>query len=260
LDICFFIGAVISVLALSAFAVLAASPGRMALWHTVRACVADFKLIGAPFPCVMVDLSGGEDRGYVVLRAPFGPPDTILAPTRKVVGVEDPWLQSQDAPNFFEAAWRARSLFREKGREPRPNQFALAVNSALNRSQDQLHIHLGCLAPSARRALTSVAERLPIGVWERVGDIVPGARLWAFRTGKKYLDGIYPFRLAAEGLAGRVRNRALLTIFVTQAHTTTDEFVILASSAGDSGPHGQLAAEDILDLACSSQPGAPRSN
>ena len=33
---------------------------RLALWQIVRACVADFKLTGAPFPCLEVDLSGGE--------------------------------------------------------------------------------------------------------------------------------------------------------------------------------------------------------
>ena len=253
-------GAVLSGLALSAIAALAASPGRMILWQAVRACVADSKLLGAPFPCLMVDLSGGEDRGYVVLRAPFGPPDTILAPTRKVVGVEDPWLQSPDAPNYFAAAWRARSLFEENGRKPPPPaEFAVAVNSALTRSQDQLHIHMGCLGPYIRRALTATAQRLPIGAWERIGNIVPGTRLFAFRTGKKDLDGIYPFRLAAEGLAERTRNRAQLTIFVTQVQITSDEFIVLASPGGF-GPYDRLTAEDILDPACSSPPGLSRSN
>src|SRR5271157_409274 len=85
--------------AVTAFAALAFGLDRLALWQVVRACVADYKLTGAPFPCLEVDLSGGEARGDVVLRSPLFN-DLILVPTRKVVGVEDPFLQSPDAPNY----------------------------------------------------------------------------------------------------------------------------------------------------------------
>ena len=55
----------------AAFAAYAMELHRMALWQVVRACVADYKLTGAPFPCLEVDLSGGEARGNVVLRPPL---------------------------------------------------------------------------------------------------------------------------------------------------------------------------------------------
>ena len=64
----------------------AASPTRQALWQAVRACVADFKLTGVSFPCLFVDLTAGEELGYVVLRVPFGPRDTVLVPTREYRG------------------------------------------------------------------------------------------------------------------------------------------------------------------------------
>jgi CDP-diacylglycerol pyrophosphatase len=51
----------------TSFATFAIGLDRMALWQVVRACVADFKLTGTPFPCLEVDLSGGEERGNVVL-------------------------------------------------------------------------------------------------------------------------------------------------------------------------------------------------
>jgi hypothetical protein len=140
------------VIALTAFATWAFALDRQALWSVVNACVADHKLTRAPFPCLKVDLGGGKERGYVVLYAPFER-DTILAPTRKIVGVEDPYLQSSAAPNYFADAWEAwLNLNGERGRTPDLG-FALVVNSALARSQDQLHIHMGCLAPSARSAL-----------------------------------------------------------------------------------------------------------
>ena len=55
------LGLIACVLTLSALGVFAASPTRQALWQAVRACVADFKLTGVPFPCLLVDLTGGEE-------------------------------------------------------------------------------------------------------------------------------------------------------------------------------------------------------
>jgi CDP-diacylglycerol pyrophosphatase len=170
------------VIALTAFATWAFALDRQALWSVVNACVADHKLTRAPFPCLKVDLGGGKERGYVVLYAPFER-DTILAPTRKIVGVEDPYLQSSAAPNYFADAWEAwLNLNGERGRSPDLG-FALVVNSALARSQDQLHIHMGCLAPSARSALDAAAPRLAIGEWSPIGPLVPHQPFWAFRTG-----------------------------------------------------------------------------
>ena len=64
--------AIVAALTMSAaFAAYAMELHRMALWQVVRACVADYKLTGAPFPCLEVNISGGEARGNVVLRAPL---------------------------------------------------------------------------------------------------------------------------------------------------------------------------------------------
>jgi hypothetical protein len=81
----------------------------MVLWQVERACVADFKLTGTPFPCLEVDRSGGEERGNVVLRPPLLD-DTILAPMRKITGIEDPFLQSPLGAELFRRRMaRARS-------------------------------------------------------------------------------------------------------------------------------------------------------
>jgi hypothetical protein len=75
--------------AMTAFATFAVGLERSALWQVVRTCIVDYKLTGAPFPCLRVDLSGGDERGDVGLRPPLLH-DMILGPTRKVVGAEDP--------------------------------------------------------------------------------------------------------------------------------------------------------------------------
>jgi hypothetical protein len=123
-------------------------------------------------------------------------------------------------------------------------RFALVVNTALARSQDQLHIHAGCLAPFARRALDAAAPRLAVGEWSLIGPLVPHQPFWAFRTGKADLGRLELFRLAAEGFADRVRKRALLTVAIASA--CVDEFVVLASYAG--APHAWWPEADTLLL------------
>ena len=187
----------------AAFATFAMGLHRMALWQVVRACVADYKLTGTPFPCLKVDLSGGEERGNVVLRPPLSD-DTILAPTRRIVGVEDPFLQSPEAPNYFDAAWRARTFLKDAdGHAPERDAIALIVNSAIVRAQDQLHIHVGCLVPYARRALAAAAPKVPMGEWAQIGAVVPHTMFWAYRIPGTDLANVNPFRLAAEALAGK---------------------------------------------------------
>jgi CDP-diacylglycerol pyrophosphatase len=256
---CLTIGLAASVLAIAAVASPVESPARNALWLTVQACVADFKLTGAPFPCLMVDLTGGGARGYVILRSPFGAPDTILAPTRRIAGIEDPWLLSPSAPNYFEAAWRARTFVASAGGAPPATEdFALAVNSAFARSQDQFHIHLGCLAPSLKRRLPDLAARLPIGQWTRLGAAVAGVSFWALRTGEASLAGVEPLKLAAQGPASRYESRAGLALLVARVRLAdVDETLILASHAGAPGPMRQASAENLLDPGCSDGTSSP---
>jgi CDP-diacylglycerol pyrophosphatase len=57
---------------ISAFALAAQTAvtesGRPGLWKVVQACVINHGLTGAAFPCLEVDGSDGEERGYVILR------------------------------------------------------------------------------------------------------------------------------------------------------------------------------------------------
>jgi CDP-diacylglycerol pyrophosphatase len=240
---------VAGLMAATAFGTFAVGLDRAALWQVVRACVADFKLTGSPFPCLAVDLSGGEERGAVVIRPPLLK-DLILAPTRRIVGIEDPFLQSPEAPNYFDAARRARSFLKgPDGQAPDREAVALIANSAVVRVQDQLHIHVGCLLPSARTALAAAAPAVPIGEWAGIGAIVPHQVFWGTRI--RELSDVEPFRLAAEALADKIRDRGQLTVVVAGVRVEDDdEFLILASYVG--APHAwwPVGAEDLLDRDC----------
>jgi CDP-diacylglycerol pyrophosphatase len=248
--------AVVAVLTVSAaFAAYAMELHRMALWQVVRACVSDYKLTGAPFPCLEVNLAGGENLGNVVLRPPLTQ-DTMLAPTRRIKGVEDPFLQSPEAPNYFDAAWRARTFLKDtNGEAPARDAIALFVNSAVVRTQDQLHIHVGCLLPYARRTLAAAAPQVPIGEWAQIGPVVPHTMFWAYRIPGTDLANVNPFRLAAEELGGKTRSWGDLTVVVAGVRVESDDqFLILASYA--KAPHAwwPVGADNLLDVCRPAKP------
>ena len=231
------------------FAAFAIGLDRMALWQVVRACVADYKLTGKPFPCLEVDLSDGEAGGAVVLRPPLFD-DTILAPTRRITGIEDPFLKSPEAPNYFDAAWRARTFLESAdGQAPERDAIALFVNSAIVRTQDQLHIHVGCLIPYARRTLAAAAPQIPMGEWAQIGPVVPHTMFWGYRIVGTELANVNPFRLAAEELGDKANGPGDLTIVIVGARVEDDDqFLILASYA--KAPHAwwPVGAENLLDI------------
>jgi len=230
---------------------------RGALWQVVRTCVTIHALTGAAFPCLEVNISEGEERGYVILRAPIGKPDTILSPTRRILGVEDPLLSTLEAPNYFENAWNARRFLSDANHKPvAHDDVAVAVNSRFWRSEDQLHIHIGCLSRESRETLQAIAPELSENKWSRIREAIHGLNFWGRLVAQETLSGVNPFRLAAEGLNNEPESRAQLTIIVagTQLAHGRRGFVLLASHANPHNdpfrPSRQFSVQDFFDFSC----------
>jgi len=244
-----------AVFVLLAVAGLAVMKDRHALRRIAEACVADARWTGSPFPCMRVDPPDAGGGGYVIFRPPLLH-DTVLVPTQKIIGVEDPSLDSSDVPNYFADAWRARAIVSgPDGEAPPRDRQLLIVNSSLRRTQDQLHIHMGCLRPEARRSLTAVARRLPVGVWRLVPAVVPHQPFWVLRLGRADLEGVDPFRLAHRSFAGVVDDLSQLTVAVAGATVAgEDDLLILASYAHAPGSWWPVGADDLLDSRCRPEP------
>src|ERR1700738_2294496 len=68
--------------------------------------------------------------------------------TARISGIKSRALLRKNAPNYGEAAWAARRFVEEGARRQLPrDKIGMAINSAASRSQDQLHIHVACIAP-----------------------------------------------------------------------------------------------------------------
>ena len=205
------------------------------LWTVVHDfCVPNEQQYGNPAPCAAVDLTQGVERGYAVIKDPFGPTRYLLVPTRRITGIEDAALLAPDAVNYFAAAWNARSFVdKAVGRELPDDVLSLAVNSPLARSQNQLHIHIDCIRADVRSALArnsaEISER-----WTLLNtplDTPLGYhRFQAIRVMGTTLAGHDPFKLLAEGVPGARADIGKRTLVVAGMSFAGEQagFVILA--------------------------------
>lgn len=124
-------------------------PGdREALWSVVNTLCLPASYLGFSFPCLKID----RTEGYAIIKSPVKDRlDFIFTPTKKIAGIENLVSGLTDDPNLWRIAWRERGLLQQATGHPLNwDAVALAVNSKSTRSQDQLHIHLGCIDPALR--------------------------------------------------------------------------------------------------------------
>jgi len=222
-----------------------------ALWHIVHdSCVPDEQTNGRPAPCIEVSLGQGLARGYAVLKDRHGAEQYLVMPTALITGIEDPRLLAPDAPDYFAAAWRARTYVEALIGKAMPRQdMAVSVNSPYGRSQDLLHLHVDCLTP---KSVASLAVALPrVGkTWSRAPITLEGHPYYTIR-----LDGesppANPFRVLADGLPGAARAMGAWTLVLAGATFEDGRpgFVLLAGHADPA--HGDFASgEELQDHDC----------
>jgi CDP-diacylglycerol pyrophosphatase len=235
----------------------ASASDRMALWRIVHdKCVPGQRANGAPAPCVFVDMADGEDKGVAILKDINGIAQFLAIPTRGVPGVESPDILDPAPPNYWRAAWAARTYLNARLPHELPRDaIGLAINAASRRSQDQLHIHIDCVAAPVRAALGAYRANLT-AEWHVLPFALEGRRYWARRLDSADLSDAAPFQLLAQGVAGAKADMAEETLVVVGATfaPAVPGFVLLADHADPgAGGHG----EDLLDPACALASAAP---
>lgn len=181
-----------------------------ALWQIVHEqCVPDMQQQHDPAPCAEVALQ----PGYAVLKDLVGATQFLLIPTARISGIEDPAVLAPTAPNYWQAAWQARSLVDQRlGHPLRRDALALAINSAFARTQNQLHIHIDCVRVDVHDAL--LAHNAEIGaVWAPFSQPLAGTRYRAMRLIGEDIAPADPFRLLAASIsANQMRYHTLVAI------------------------------------------------
>ena len=212
----------------------AASANRLALWEIVQTQCAPAAAKGEPLPAPCLDV---EPRA-VVIKDRNGVAQVLVIAAERIKGIEDPALLGPDAPNTFADAWGERALMRRfLPSAPESMGLALTVNSAEERSQDQLHVHVDCLKPEVARAL---ADFTPQAAWTPMSVPLAGHTYFARAVPDLAAS---PFRLLAEmpGAAAEMGEWTLAAV------PQGERFVLLAGRHG--GPGGGHA-EDIQDNTC----------
>ncbi len=232
-----------------AFAPSEARADPLALWRIVHeSCVPHAEAGEGPKPCETVDLAGGETEGVAILKDLNGVAQMLAIPTRRITGIEEPQMLAPHAPNVFAAAWKAKALLEARlGRGLKRDEVALAINSKWARSQDQLHVHVDCLAPPVAEALAGYRSSLD-NRWRAMTVALKGRTYFARRLDSADLSGAAPIKLLADGLddaKAHMDSYSLAAVGAT--FDGTPGFILLADAYSlEGGGH----AEDLQDHDC----------
>jgi CDP-diacylglycerol pyrophosphatase len=175
----------------------------------------------------------------------------LLIPTTRISGIESPIVRGPNAKNYFASAWKARIYINEALHQTIPRDgIGLAINSAVSRSQDQLHIHLSCVRSDVLEALHKNEGTIG-NQWALFNISFLGHHYLAMWVTGEQLSPYNPFKLLAERLPDAARdmgNRTIVVVGLTRSDRTNG-FVILADQVNKE--RGDLAfGEELLDRAC----------
>jgi CDP-diacylglycerol pyrophosphatase len=169
-----------------------------ALWHIVHDfCEPAAQGANVQQKCVDVESA----NGFAVLKDINGIAQYLLIPTARVSGIESPDLLTPTSPNYWRDAWQARHFVEAKmGRDLPRDGLSLAVNSSSGRTQNQLHIHIDCLAPDVVAALRAQGPRIGTA-WMPFPTLLRGHTYRIRRIDDANLDSTDPFKLLAPDAA-----------------------------------------------------------
>lgn len=240
--------AALALLALLAAAPRAAHADPDALWKIIsEKCLPNEREYGKPDPCALVNLDGGQEHGFVLMKDREGASQYLVMPTAKITGIEDPAILAPGAANYFADAWHQRHYAEEAaGNKLPPDTMSLAINSPHGRSQNQLHIHIDCLLPTVRtvieRNLAAIGDK-----WAPFPEPLVGHPYRAIKVAD--LDSANPFTLLADGVPGARAAMGDQTLAVVGIGGDKPGFVILDGQF-DAAAKDFASSEELQDHSC----------
>jgi CDP-diacylglycerol pyrophosphatase len=186
---------VVTALALASHA-RAQSPSLLgSLYTEAEQCKAG--KLGNP-PCLRSNVK--EENVVLQDREKTKPRACLIVPTMPVTGIEDPQtLSVAHVRNIFELGWGWRdTCFKNapapgKGKAEPDDWAGMAINSEAVRSQNQLHVHLSCLAPAVRTLVWSASPGFHANDWK--ATVVINHHTWHARKLTSLQQAQSPFAL-----------------------------------------------------------------
>lgn len=215
-----------------------------ALWRVVHYLCVPTNAIGLTMPCEDVRYEGAG--GYAILAVNAN--HILTVPTARISGIESRALLRPGQPNYWQAAWRAQTYLKPARRAPLPRDMVgLAINSAEGRSQEQLHIHTGCLLPNVRTTLAGLHLK-PEDGWRKLAQHLPGGRYRVRAVLGTDLSQIDVLGLLEDELRANAEAMGQQTIAVAGATLNGQPgfYVLNASAANGMDGH----SEALLDFTC----------
>ena len=222
---------------------------RMALWSIIHdQCVAHHLQNNTDAPCVNVEIKASETSCYALLKDRKGIAQLLLIPTEQISGIEDEKLQNEPV-NYLAKAWDERGTLATYLHKPiNDRMVSLAVNSPQGRSQDQLHIHIDCLAQEARALIDAQMPTIH-AVWSEPILKINGHAYRAMRMSKAAFDRTNLFKLLAETWPEpHVRDRLTLVVVAAEDGPDPDLLVLGGESNLLAGNFG--SGEEFQDHSC----------
>ncbi|HML09728.1 MAG TPA: CDP-diacylglycerol diphosphatase [Stellaceae bacterium] len=218
-----------------------------ALWKIVsEKCLPDERQFGKPSPCAKVEF----DAGYVILKDQVGDTQYLLMPTAKVTGIEDPQVLADNAPDYMALAWGERRLVVAAAKHDLPREdLSVAINSAHGRTQNQLHIHIDCVAPAVRDAIAKNIAAIG-DKWAPFPEPLHGhpyRALWL--PNDAFADN--PFVMIADGVAGARQAMDKETLVVVGAIRPGGvPGMVLLEGEADAATGDNGSGEELQDHSC----------
>lgn len=217
-----------------------------ALWEIVHG-YCEPAALGASVQQKCAEVNVAE--GYAVLKDINGQAQYLLIPTRRIAGIESAELLTPGSPNYWRAAWRSRGrVAAALGRDLPREALSLAVNSASGRTQNQLHIHIDCLAVDVIATLRANEARIGTD-WTPLPVLLRGHAYRVRRIDDAGLDFTDPFKLLAPTVAreGRTMGEETLLLAGAVRADGTPAFYLLNDQTG---PGDAASSEELQDHGC----------
>jgi CDP-diacylglycerol pyrophosphatase len=218
--------------------------GRDAYQQIVQnQCVINWLQHNDPSPCEKVFLADAiaGSTGYALLADPDGGAHYLLIPTQTMTSTDSGELLDANLPNYFAEAWHGRDLLSKFiGHAVPRTDVGLAVATPATRTQNQFHIHIGCLRQDVVDSLKATADKVT-DVWSPV--TVAGFPFQAVRLSVQGLEVSNPFEMVAKLSPDARRHVGDYTVVIAGVqYQSGPGFIVLTGI----GPSGDL----LLDSGC----------